>query len=138
MLRIPHDVVWPDGWQLTVGRLPSGRGRCWWASGAISVDTDLGVPQLRTAIAHEAVHAYRGPYPLWGRAGEERVVHELASRLLISPDALAAELEWSPDPRVIAFDLEVTDDLVEARLHGLDATEYGELWARTEHHREGA
>lgn len=138
MLRIPHDAVWPCGWTVDVEALPSGRGRCRWAAGVLAVKAGLTVPQLGTTLAHEAVHASRGTAPRWRRAGEERVVHELAGRLLISPGVLASELEWSPDPRVIAFDLEVTDDLVEARLAGLDATEYAELWARTAHHREGA
>jgi hypothetical protein len=65
-------------------------------------------------------------------------VHQLAARALISPAALASELEWSPDPRVIAWDLQVTGDLVDARLSSLDPAEHAQLWARTAHHRDGA
>jgi hypothetical protein len=65
-------------------------------------------------------------------------VHQLAARALISPAALASELEWSPDPRVIAWDLQVTGDLVGARLDGLHVAERARLWAVTAHHRDSA
>ncbi len=128
--------MWPDGWTLRVERLPSGWGRCRWVDRVIVVDPRLKPPQLRTTLAHEAVHARRGPCPGWARPREETIVHEQAGRWLIGPAALARELEWSPDPRVIAANLDVTPDLVDARLHGLDPAEYADLWARTEHHRQ--
>lgn len=137
-MDIRGDVVWPSGWQLAVETLASGRGRCRWGSRTITVDPRLTPPEAMAALAHEAVHASRGPCPSWARAGEEQTVHQLAARALISPDALAAELQWSPDPRVIAWDLGVTRDLIDARLDGLDAAEHARLWAATAHHRDGA
>jgi hypothetical protein len=138
VLEFPPDVVWPTGWTVTVGLLPSGRGRCRWADRTIALDRKCTPAERDATIAHELVHASRGPSPGWARAREEATVHQLAARALISPAALAAELAWSPDPRVIAFDLEVTDDLVEARLHGLEIGEHARLWAATAHHRDSA
>jgi hypothetical protein len=63
-------------------------------------------------------------------------VHQLAARALIAEDRLASELAWSPDPRVIAWDLQVTGDLVDARLASLDPDEHARLWADTAHHRD--
>jgi hypothetical protein len=133
-----HELVWPAGWQLSTEMLASGRGRCRWASRAVVVDRRLTPAERSATLAHEAVHASRGPCPGWARAGEEQTVHALAARALISPAALASELEWSPDPRVIACDLGVTCDLVDARLDGLDVAEHARLWAVTAHHRDGA
>ncbi|AXE38381.1 hypothetical protein JS278_01204 [Acidipropionibacterium virtanenii] len=65
-------------------------------------------------------------------------MHRLAARALIAPDVLAAELQWSPDPRVVAFDLGVTCGLAGARLDGLDIAERDRLRAATAHHRDGA
>lgn len=137
-MDIRGDVVWPAGWHLSVETLGSGRGRCRWGSRTIAVDPRLTPPERATSVAHEAVHASRGPCPDWARAGEERAVHRLAALALIAPDALAAELAWSPDPRVIACDLGVTCDLVDARLDGLDVAEHARLWAATAHHRDSA
>lgn len=137
-MDIRGDVAWPSGWRLSVEVLESGRGRCRWGSRTIAVDPRLTPAERAATIAHELVHVSRGPCPGWAEAGEEKAVHLLAARALISPAALAAELEWSPDPRVIAFDLGVTCDLVDARLDGLDVAEHARLWAATAHHRDGA
>lgn len=137
-MGIRGDVVWPAGWRLSVETLGSGRGRCSWGSRTIAVDPRLTPPERTATIVHEMVHASRGPCPGWAQAGEEQAVHWLAARALISPDALAAELAWSPDPRVIACDLGVTRDLVDARLDGLDVAERARLWAVTAHHRDSA
>jgi hypothetical protein len=137
-MDIMGDVVWPAGWRLSTEVLASGRGRCRWGSRAVVVDRRLTPAERSATLAHEAVHASRGPCPGWARGREERTVHRLAALALIAPDVLAAELAWSPDPRVIAFDLGVTRDLVDARLDGLDAAEHARLWAVTAHHRDGA
>lgn len=137
-MDIRGDVAWPAGWRLSAEMLSSGRGRCRWASRTIAVDRRLTPAERTATLVHELVHASRGPCPGWAQAGEEQTVHALAARMLIAPDVLAAELQWSPDPRVIAFDLGVTRDLIEARLDGLDATEHAHLWAATAHHRDGA
>ncbi len=137
-MDIRGDVVWPAGWRLSTETLASGRGRCRWASRTITVDPRLTPAERSATLAHEFVHASRGPCPGFAQPGEERTVHRLAALALIAPDALAAELQWSPDPRVIAFDLEVTPDLVDARLDGLDVAEHARLWAATAHHRDGA
>jgi hypothetical protein len=137
-MDIMGDVVWPAGWRLSAEMLASGRGRCRWASRAVAVDRRLTPAERDATLAHEMVHASRGPCPGWARAGEEQTVHALAARMLIAPDVLAAELAWSPDPRVIAFDLGVTRDLIEARLDGLHVAERARLWAVTAHHRDSA
>ena len=131
-------MVWPAGWTVTVGLLSSGRGRCRWADRTITVDRRLTLPQLRTTLAHEAVHARRGPCPRWLIPREEAIVHEEAGRALIPIGRLGEALAWSLDPRVVADELDVTPDLVDARLHGLDPVEYANLWDRTEHHRQAA
>lgn len=137
-MDIRGDVAWPVGWRLSTEVLASGRGRCRWGDRTVTVDRRLTPAERSATVAHEVVHASRGPCPGWARAGEERAVHALAALALIAPDVLAAELQWSPDPRVIACDLGVTSDLVDARLDGLDATEHARLWAVTAHHRDGA
>lgn len=81
------------------------------------------------------MHAQRGPCPRWLIPREELTVHAQAARALIPIGRLGEALAWSLDPRVVADELEVTPDLVDARLHGLDPVEYAALWARTEHHR---
>jgi hypothetical protein len=137
-MDIRGDVAWPSGWRLSVEVLGSGRGRCRWGSRTIAVDPRLTPAERSATLAHELVHASRGPCPGWARAGEEATVHQLAARALIADDVLAAELAWSPDPRVIAWDLQVTGDLVGARLSSLDPDEHAQLWAATAHHRDGA
>jgi hypothetical protein len=135
---VERELVWPAGWRLSVETLTCGRGRCRWASRTVAVDRRLTPAERDATITHEAIHASRGPCPGWARAREEAAVHQLAARALISPAALASELEWSPDPRVIAWDLQVTGDLVGARLDGLDVAERARLWAVTAHHRDSA
>ena len=135
---VERELVWPAGWRLSVETLTCGRGRCRWASRTVAVDRRLTPAERDATITHEAIHASRGPCPWWARAGEEATVHQLAARALIAEDVLAAELAWSPDPRVIAWDLQVTGDLVGARLDGLDVAERARLWAATAHHRDGA
>lgn len=135
---VERELVWPAGWRLSVETLTCGRGRCRWESRTIALDRRCTPAEAQATLAHEAIHASRGPCPGWARAGEEATVHQLAARALIADDRLASELEWSPDPRVIAFDLGVTCDLVDARLDGLDVAEHARLWAATAHHRDGA
>lgn len=137
-MDIRGDVAWPAGWRLSVETLTCGRGRCQWESRTIALDPRLTPAETQATLAHEAIHASRGPCPGWARAGEEATVHQLAARALIADDRLASELEWSPDPRVIAWDLQVTGDLVDARLSSLDPAEHAQLWARTAHHRDEA
>ena len=129
-------MVWPADWTVKVDRLRHGRGRCRWADRTITVDRRLTWPQLRTTLAHEAVHAQRGPCPRWLVPREELTVHAQAARALIPIGRLGEALAWSLDPRVVADELDVTPDLVDARLHGLDPVEYAALWDRTEHHRQ--
>ncbi|AFV89401.1 hypothetical protein PACID_15880 [Acidipropionibacterium acidipropionici ATCC 4875] len=133
-----RELVWPAGWRLSVETLTCGRGRCRWASRTVAVDRRLTPAERDATITHEAIHASRGPCPGWARAREEATVHRLAARALIADGRLASELEWSPDPRVIAWDLQVTGDLVGARLDGLDVAERARLWAVTAHHRDSA
>lgn len=111
MLEFPPDVSWPNGWTVQVDRLRHGRGRCRWADRTITVDRRLTLPQLRTTLAHEAVHARRGPCPRWLIPREELAVHAQAARALIPIGRLGEALAWSLDPRVVADELEVTPDL---------------------------
>ncbi|MDN6555773.1 MAG: hypothetical protein L0K74_04550 [Acidipropionibacterium acidipropionici] len=136
MLEFPPDVSWPNGWTVQVDRLRHGRGRCRWADRTITVDRRLTLPQLRTTLAHEAVHARRGPCPRWLIPREELAVHAQAARALIPIGRLGEALAWSLDPRVVADELEVTPDLVDARLQGLGPDEYATLWNPTAHHRQ--
>lgn len=128
--------MWPAGWTVTVGLLPSGRGRCRWADQSVIVDRRLTWPQLRTTLAHEAVHARRGPCPRWLVPREELLVHAQAARALIPIGRLGEALAWSLDPRVVAEELEVTPDLLQARLATLTVAEYVSCWEATAHHRQ--
>ncbi|WP_127843574.1 hypothetical protein [Acidipropionibacterium jensenii] len=90
---------------------------------------------MRTTLAHEAVHARRGLCPRWLIPREELAVHTQAASALIPIGRLGEALAGSLDPRVVAAELDVTPDFVDARLHGLDPVEYAALWDRIAHHR---
>lgn len=50
--------------------------------------------QRRSALAHELVHAERGPVPKFAEAKEEELVEQIAARRLIALDDLAEALVW--------------------------------------------
>lgn len=114
------------------------RGMCRWSRKAILLDIRLGRIEERCTLAHELVHAERGPFPRWLTAREESIVDAKAARRLILLDALGEALAWSLHPAVVAEELDVDPPTLEALLRDLAATEVEALRRRLQHHFEGA
>jgi hypothetical protein len=101
--------------------------RIWLARG-------LTQAERRCTLTHELVHRERGPLPTdpTGAMREERAVDEIASRRLITIDALTDGLRWSRQPRELAEHLWVDEPTLQTRMATLDPLEVAEL----EHHLE--
>lgn len=120
-----------SGW--TIRSAPTrNRGRCDWATKTITLDPALTRAERRAVLAHELVHAMRGPFPRWMRAREEQQVREAASRLLIDLPPLIDAVTWSRHPIVIAEILDVDPDTVAARAECLDPDERAAIEAHLE------
>ncbi len=92
----------------------------------------LSPTEIRCVLTHEIIHAERGPAPGWARAREERAVDAEAARRLISLDALADALVWTPHLGEAAELLDVVTHALRARLDGLSAQEWSSLASRIE------
>ena len=123
---MPHwDVVWAPLPGATLALTEFGARR-------IVVDPRQLQAERRSTIAHELVHVERGPSPpgAWWVAREERLVDQVASRRLISVDALGEALAWTRDVSELAEELWVDEAMVRARLDGLTVGEREYLVAR--------
>lgn len=127
----------PEGWRIDWQMMPV-RGLCQWSRRLILLDIRLGRVEERCTLAHEIVHAERGPFPHWLTAREEAVVNAEAARRLIPLDALGEALAWSLHPAVAAEELDVDPPTLEALLRDLAAVEIEVLRRRLEHHFESA
>ena len=114
------------------------RGMCRWNRRTILLDIRLSRVEERCTLAHELVHAERGPFPRWLTTREESVVDAKAARRLIPLDALGEALAWSLHPSVAAEELDVDPSTLEALLRDLAATEVEVLRRRLQHHFEDA
>ena len=114
------------------------RGACRWSRKSILLDIRLSRVEQRCTLAHELVHAERGPFPHWLTTREESIVDAKAARRLIPLDALGEALAWSLHPTVAAEELDVDPPTLEALLRDLAAAEVEALRRRLEHHFEGA
>lgn len=88
------------------------------STGVIRLDPGLSARTARSVLAHELGHAALGHVPSSNpsvRARQERRADEWAARTLITPRAYAqAEQARGPHPASLAFDLDVTVELVTA------------------------
>lgn len=103
----------------------------------ILLDIKLSRIEERCTLAHELVHAERGPFPRWATAREEAAVNAEAARRLIPLDALGEALAWSLHPTVAAEELDVDPPTLEALLRNLAAAEVEALRRRLQHHFDG-
>lgn len=117
---------------LGVTRLPAGKG--WWMPDlqAIAIDSRLGRVERRTVLAHELVHAERqdenchGVGPDGSRLARRQEAHadRVASERLITTEDLLDALRAHPyDPENVAEQLDVTRDVLVARLQAMTPEE---------------
>ena len=114
------------GWDVVRTRLPVDvKGVCDFHAKRITLDADLLEVEARCALAHELLHAIRGPVPANPvlAAREERQVEQQAARRLIPLGALIEALKWSRRPSEVAEALGVDEDMLGARLAGLEDVE---------------
>lgn len=127
----------PAGWSVNFVVMPV-RGACRWSRKSILLDIRLSRIEERCTLAHELVHAERGPFPRWLTTWEESIVDAKAARRLIPLDALGEALAWSLHPAVAAEELDVDPPTLDALLRDLAAAEVEALRRRLQHHFEGA
>lgn len=114
------------GWDVVHARLPIDvKGVCDFQAKRITLDADLLEVEARCTLAHELLHAIRGPVPANPvlAAREERQVERQAARGLIPLGALIEALKWSRLPSEVAEALGVDEDMLGARVDGLEACE---------------
>jgi len=117
----------PEGWRLDVERLPSGLGRCIWSQRRIVLDSRLTPAQRRCTLAHEILHARRGPFPNWRLAREEAIISATVARMLIPMPALLDAVAWSRQPVELAEVLGVDLDTLRLRISSLASSEQAQL-----------
>ena len=127
----------PAEWSVDFVAMPV-RGMCRWDRRKILLDIRLSRVEERCTLAHEIIHAERGPFPRWLTTREESIVDTKAARRLIPLDALGEALAWSLHPAVAAEELDVDPPTLDALLRDLAAAEVEVLRRRLQHHFEGA
>ncbi len=85
--------------------------------------------ERRCTLTHELVHRERGPVPTdpAAAAREERIVHEIAARRLITLPQLVDGLRWTREPHQLAEHLWVDIPTLRTRMATLDPIETAEL-----------
>lgn len=138
MVGMTGDVVWPSGWKVDIGPLPSGLYGITHYRQRRSVIAAGLHPWLHKAVAlHESIHATDGPVPGWLESREERRVHRETARRLIPLDGLIHAMQATADARVAAEWLEVPVPMIWARLQGLHPSERAGVRRALEHHAAG-
>lgn len=113
-----------EGVHLVVADLPGHRrGEINFETRTITLHPRLDPIERRCTLAHELVHLERGPVLIRQTDREERIVSAIAAQRLVSVEVLAAALQWSDDPRVIADELGVDERTIRVRLANLDESE---------------
>lgn len=114
-----------ESWIIEEADLPPGvRGTCDWNTKTIKIRPDLTWAQKRVTIAHELLHAERGPFPRWLEPREERQIDRQVARGLIGIAALGEAIAAHPDdPHMVADELDVTVAMVWARVKSLHPAE---------------
>lgn len=116
------DLGLPDGWRIEYSFLPAGiLGLADFEEHTIRLHPNTHHIQERCTLAHEIVHAERGPAARRDR--EEYLVERIASTRLIEVTALAEALRTHRDLAGLAEVLEVDEGLLEVRVAGLGEQE---------------
>lgn len=98
-----------------------------WRPGVVTLTTHLLQVERRCVLMHELVHDERGmAHPALEAKDEAAVEREVARRLIRLAD-LERALRWSLDLHVVADELWVTVDVLEARLRALHPAERARL-----------
>lgn len=127
------------GWRVDWVTLPPQlAGLCRYDTHTILLDRSLSRQAIRSTLAHEIIHAERGPAPESLREREEVLVEQLAARRLIDIVRLGDALAWSPWPDEVADELDVDRSTLMARVAGLRRLEVSYLEVRTVHQWEVA
>lgn len=112
---------------LAIEFVPGLRPRGTYAAGLVQIREGLSQRERRAVLAHEIVHAERGDDGIacsrWHLVKQERRVHLIAARRLITLDALAAAVIEEPDHYAAAHRLWVDDYTYRLRLAMLDSQE---------------
>ena len=87
----------PPGWVVTRAAITT-RGYCDHAHRLIVINARLSRAEERCTLAHEIIHAERGPVPAHHTAREERIVDAEAAERLIPLDALLEAMRWACCP----------------------------------------
>lgn len=109
---------------------PRLRGLIDFENNTITLSSDLLPVEQRCTLAHELVHAERGPVLMRHTAREEAAVSAIAARRLIPLDELTEALRWSDDAALLAHDLGVDARTVRIRLRTLTDAERGSIRRR--------
>lgn len=99
---------------------------------SVTLTTGMTQAQRRSTVAHEIVHAERGPVPPWLQAREERDVDAAAARWLIPWPVLVDACRWARTLEELAEELWVDAATAECRLrhlHPSERTKLMEVWA---------
>ena len=123
----------PASWTIKRIPLPDGIwGYTDWPNRVISIDARLPAAAQRSTLAHELVHAERGPTPVEPvlAAREELAVEKAAARSLINVHDLSEALAESDDPLHVAEVLNVDSKLLAARMGHLNPEEIAYLHSR--------
>lgn len=108
------------------------RGLTSWRDRTIILDPALTGAETRAVLAHELVHARRGPTLKRLLAREEQLVRREAAVLLIDIVHLGDAAAWSRHALAIAVELDVDEDTVLARAETLTPAERALIDARLE------
>ncbi|MCQ9340854.1 ImmA/IrrE family metallo-endopeptidase [Corynebacterium phoceense] len=94
------------------------------ASRTISTRRGLTIAEYKSTLTHEIAHAFHGDHYCHGhyKQRQERRADKWAANLLLSPRDVEEALIFNPYPAVAAYDLEVTQHLLET-------------WLRTNHEK---
>ncbi len=111
---------------------PSISGDICWPTKTITIDPTLSATVQRCTLAHELIHASRGPLPDEPTlaAREELAVEKATARALIDVRDLGEALAESPDPAYVSSLLDVDVALLTVRLDYLHPSERSYLAQR--------
>lgn len=133
----PHDWSQPPlGWDILHTPTPTS-GLCIYATRKIHIDPHLPAHVERCVLAHEIVHAERGPFLRRHTAREEEAVSREAARRLIPWESLLDVATWAATPGEAAEDLNVDLPTLAARLRSLTQQQHDTITKAREDHAHG-
>lgn len=107
------------GWQESDDEL----GHFDFARNRVTITSGMSQAERRSTITHELIHYERGPVAPGCEEAEERTVDDLASRRLISLEALVDGMVWCYGEQELADHLWVDLPTLVTRLRNLSAAE---------------